>query len=325
VINAAYLNYSRNGKRWGAQVGLRFENTVSKGHQLGNAGGQPESRFEKRYTNLFPTAYLSYKLDSIANNQLVLSYGKRIDRPYFQDLNPFVSPLDKFTYYSGNPFLNPSLTHNLQLTYSYKGAFSTSLVYSDSEDNISETIEIKDGIYYSRPGNIGTSQTISLNANADFKLTKWYSVNLYSEVTNNDYSSRLYTETLDANGTYWFVSGLNRFNLGNDWSAEFGGRYHTDIVSSQFIALSRGTVNLSVMKKIIKGKGSLRLLANDIFYTNLNNGVINSLKNTDAHWRNKGDTRFVALAFTYSFGKMFESKNTYDSTGSQSEQERVKG
>ncbi|WP_296148395.1 outer membrane beta-barrel protein [uncultured Flavobacterium sp.] len=323
TINALYLNYSREFKRFGIQTGLRLENTISEGNQLGNIL-KPASKFKRDYTNLFPTVYLSYKLDSIANNQLVLSYGKRINRPYFQDLNPFLSPLDKFTYYSGNPYLNPSFSHNLEFTYNYKTLFSTTLSYAKTKDEINETIEISDGIYYSRPGNIGKSQIWSLNINSDIPITDWLSANIYSEVTNTNYKSQLYTERLDVSGTFWFISALNRLKFANGWSAEFGGRYMTDMESAQFTAGARGAVNLAAQKKILSGKGSLKLAFNDIFYTNINTGTINNLRLTDANYRNKGDIRFIALTFTYGFGKSFESKKTHDETGSESEQNRVK-
>lgn len=323
TINALYVNYSQEFKRLGIQTGLRLENTVSKGNQLGNIL-KPASTFKRNYTNLFPTVYLSYKLDSIADNQIVLSYGKRINRPYFQDLNPFLSPMDKFTYYSGNPYLSPSFSHNLEFTYNYKTLFSTTLSYSKTKDEINETIEINEGIYYSRPGNIGESQIWSINVNSEIPITDWLSTNLYSEVTNTNYQSELYTERLNISGTFWFISALNRLKFSNGWSAEFGGRYMTDMESAQFTAGARGAVNLGIQKKILKGKGSLKFAFNDIFYTNLNTGTINNLRLTEANYKNKGDTRFAALTFTYGFGKSFETKKTHDETGSESEQNRVK-
>lgn len=324
MINAAYLNYNINFRHFAFQSGLRLENTVSKGNQLGNIL-KPASTFKKSYTNLFPTFYVQYKMDSLANNQLVFSYGKRISRPYYQDLNPFLSPLDKFTYYSGNPYLDPAFSHNLELTYSHKSYFSSTLSYSKNKDDIAETIEINDGIYYSRPGNIGQGDILSININADIPFAKWLSTNIYSELTNTAYKSKLYTENLDTSGTFWFISTLNSFKFGNGWAAELGGRYMTKAESSQFTTGARGSVNMGVQKKILNNKGSLKLTVNDIFYTNLNSGVINNLKLTDASWTNKADTRFVALTFTYGFGKTFEAKDKHEQTGSESEQNRVKG
>lgn len=322
IIHAAYLNFNTSYKRFTFQTGLRLENTNSKGNQLGNIE-KPASTFERNYTNLFPTVYVQYKLDSIGNNQLVVNYGKRINRPYFQDLNPFVSPLDKFTFYSGNPFLNPSFADNYELSYRWKQYFSTTLSYGSSKDEINETIEIRNEIYYSRPGNIGKSQFYSVNVNAEIPFNNWWSANIYSELTNMQYQSKLYTEDLDSSGTFWYLSMNNSFKLKNDWSAELSGTYQTDVVSSQFVLLSRSNVNFGIQKKILKGKGSIKLAANDIFYSNLNNGIIKNIRLTDANWRNRPDSRFVALTFTYSFGKSFQTK-TYDATGADSEKNRVK-
>jgi hypothetical protein len=116
----------------------------------------------------------------------------------------------------------------------------------------------------------------------------------------------------------------NSFKFKNDWSAELSSNYTTDVTSTQFVLLARSNVSLGIQKKILKGKGSLKLSANDIFFSNLNNGIINNIKLTDANWRNRGDSRFVALTFTYGFGKSFETKSQHDATGADSEKNRVK-
>lgn len=323
MINAAYLNYSKSFKRFSIQAGLRLENTVSKGNQLGNIMKEA-STFKKDYTNLFPTAYVMYKIDSVGNNQLVMNYGKRINRPYFQDLNPFLSPLDKFTFYAGNPYLSPSFAHNVELSYRYKSFFSTTLSFSDTKNSIDETLEINNGIYYSRPGNIGKSQAASLNIESEIPFTKWLSTNIYSEVTNLKYDSQLYTERLDISGTFFFFSANNRFKFNKGWSAEIGGRYISSVESGQVTTKPKGSINFGVQKKVLQDKGSIKFSVNDVFYTNQNDGTINNLRLTDATYENRGDTRFAALTFTYAFGKMFEAKNSDDRTGAESEQNRVK-
>ena len=324
IINAAYVNFNTNYKRFGFQTGLRLENTESRGNQLGNIEQAP-SKFKRNYTNLFPTIYVEYKLDSIGNNQLVANYGRRINRPYFQDLNPFISPLDKFTFYSGNPFLNPSFANNYELSYRYKGMFSTTLSYGSSKDDINETIEINDGIYYSRPGNIGKSEFFSINANLQLTLTQWWSANAYNELTHSKFKSQLYTEELNSSGTFWFFSMNNSFKFNKGWSAELSGTYQTDIVSAQFVLLSRSNINFGIQKKLLKDKATIKLSANDIFYSNMNNGIIKNLQNTEANWTNKLDSRFVAMTFTYGFGKSFAPKKQYNSNGAENEMSRVKG
>ncbi|HEX2532781.1 MAG TPA: outer membrane beta-barrel protein, partial [Chitinophagaceae bacterium] len=107
-INAAYLNLNRQFKKFGVQAGLRYEYTRYKGHQFGNPD-KGDSLFSRNYGNLFPTMFLSYTADK--NNQFGLSFGRRIDRPAYQDLNPFLFFLDNYTYEQGNPFLKPQFTN----------------------------------------------------------------------------------------------------------------------------------------------------------------------------------------------------------------------
>ena len=323
TINAAYLNFNTSYKRFTFQTGLRVENTVSEGNQLGNEMNEG-SKFKRDYINLFPTVFVQYRLDSIGNNQLVTSYGKRITRPYYEDLNPFISPLDKFTYYEGNPYLNPSLTHSIELSYRFKGYFSATTSYSFSEDQINETIEINDGIYFSRPGNIGQSRFYSLNINADIPFAKWWTTNLYSEVTHARYHSQLYTEGLHTSGTFFYGSMLNNIKFGKDWAAELSGYYQSDVEAAQLTLGARGAVGIGIQKKVLDGKGTLRFAVSDIFYTNKNPGRINNLQLTEATWLNKGDSRTAALTFTYSFGKAFQPKDQHDATGADDEKNRVK-
>ncbi|OBX25130.1 outer membrane beta-barrel family protein [Gelidibacter algens] len=322
IINAAYVNFNTNYNRFTFQTGLRLENTESKGHQLGNIQ-KPASKFKNNYTNLFPTVYIKYDLDSINHNSLVMNYGKRINRPFFQMLNPFIRPLDKFTFYLGNPFLEPIFTDTYELSYRYKDIFSTTLNYTFSKNDIAETIKIEEGIYFSQPANIGTSEFFTINMNAQLQFFKWWSASAYNEITHAKFKGQLFTEDFTSSGTFWYVSLNNSLKFEKGWSAEISGTYHTDITNAQFVLLSKSKINLGVQKKLLKDKASIKLALNDIFYSDLNNGIIKNLKNTDAKWRNKLDSRFVALTFSYSFGTSMTLKNQYESDGAKSEKNRV--
>ena len=109
------------------QAGLRAENTNARGHQLGNAS-HPDSVFTKNYVNLFPTVYVSYTLND--KNTLSANYGRRIDRPDYQDLNPFYYFLDEYTYEVGNTLLQPQFSDNIELSHTYNGFLTTTLNYS---------------------------------------------------------------------------------------------------------------------------------------------------------------------------------------------------
>ena len=322
IIHAAYINASHEGKRWSMQLGLRAENTVSDGKQLGNPA-KPDSSFKRTYTSLFPTAYLNYKLDSSGKQTLTLDYGRRINRPYYQDLNPFISPLDKFTYYVGNPFLQPAYTHNIQFSYSYGSRVTVGLRYSSTLNNTNETIEIVNGTYYSRPGNIGKVTNISGSLEGDLPLRKWLSLGYYTEVTNIHSQTNFYTGFLDTQGTFWFVQPNLRFTFAKGWTAQIDGYYQTGLTANQFYLLERGRLNAGVSKKV-STKLTVRAAVNDILYTNINRGIINNLANTEANWRNANDTRTVTIALAYRFGKAIADQRKHNQNSAQQEQNRVK-
>ncbi|RYG53324.1 MAG: TonB-dependent receptor [Chitinophagaceae bacterium] len=321
-INAAYVNMSKDFDRLSVQFGLRFENTISKGNQLGNAV-KPDSSFSRDYNSLFPTVYLQYKLDSASDHQLGLNYGRRINRPVYRDLNPFISPLDKFTFYVGNPFLKPAFVDNFELAYTFKQRYTATLTYARTHDDMGETIEIQDGTYYSRPGNLATVEIKSISIDASQDLAKWLTMNLYTELTNIHSRSSFYTGILDTKGTFWFVSPNAQFKFSKGWSAELSGMFRTDITTGQFISGGYGRVNAGLQKKLSPA-ATLKLTVNDIFYTQINKGIINNLALTDANYYNRLDTRQFVLSFSWRFGKTIADQRKHSATGAEAEQNRVR-
>lgn len=321
-INALYLNMSREGKRFSLQAGLRYENTVSNGHQLGNLI-KPDSSFKRTYNSLFPTLYFSYKLDTAGNNQLGLNYGRRIDRPYYQDLNPFFSPLDKFTYYVGNPFLKPSFTQSIELSHTYKNKITTTFGYSWVRDEVNETIEILNGTYYSRPANVGKTRVANVSVNAEIDLTKWVKLNAYMEFAKIVSKTDFYTGFLVTNGSYFRTNPNLQFKISPTWNAEMSMSYQSKLSNVQFLLGSVHEFGAGLQKKL-SSKSTLKLTANDIFRDRIFNGVINNLAATEANWRNKQDSRNFVLSYSYRFGKAFSSPAKHESSGADAEKNRVK-
>jgi len=322
-IHAGYLNFSKTFGRLDLQAGLRIEHTSLKGNQLGNEF-QPGSKFSRNYTQPFPTLYANLRLDSLDKNTLSFSYGRRIDRPFFKDLNPFISPLDKFTFYTGNPNLLPTFAHNLSLTHSFQGKVNTTLSYSKTLDGINETLEIVNEIYYSRPGNIANSQSIGLSLEATLPVAKWWTLMLYAAADRVTYESDLYTQRLDATGYNGYISMTNSLQLGKGWSGEVRADYQTNQVYAQLLILNFGTLNLAAAKKIWKDAATIKLSAQDLLYTRRGSGIINNLELTEANWNSRFDSRVLNLSFSYRFGKAANQRQRHNSSGSESEQQRVR-
>ncbi len=302
-INAAYLNFNKELKRFSIQAGLRAENTSGSGHQLGNAY-KPDSAFTKNYLSLFPTAYVSYKLDSAGNDLLNLSYGRRIDRPNYQDLNPFVFILDKFTAFAGNPFLRPQLSNDFKLAYTHKNKFTVSAQYIHTSDIQIETIEQNGSVFISRNGNIGKWDYLVVSLNFTLRPASWWTMNGYADLFNYQvYTGQLYSGYIQTKSAYFFGQLNNQFTLGKGWSAETGGFYCSPRQQAQFDKIAFGQLNLGLQKKCWNNQGTIKLAARDIFNTNTSTGFITNVPNVVAHYGNKFHNQSLILSFTYSFGK----------------------
>jgi iron complex outermembrane recepter protein len=322
-INAAYLNYSIEGKKWGFQAGLRYERTDIKGNQLGNKVIK-DSTFKRDYSSLFPTVYVSYKLDTTDTHQLGFSYGRRIERPDYQSMNPFTYPMDRFTLYGGNPFLRPTYSNNFELSHTYKNNITTTLEYSYAKDIIRETIEQGTNVFYSRPGNIGEQTTYGITITGAFKPTKWWTLQFFTFVQYNKSVSFLYNQNLNNSGAFWHFAPTNLFQISKLWSAELAGTYQTSVYIGQFVTIPSWNVRFAFARKILKEKANLKFGVSDIFYTNQAGGEIKSLANSTASWFSYFDSRVATIAFGWRFNKG-KTLKVRQSGGSEMEQSRVRG
>lgn len=148
---------------------------------------------------------------------------------------------------------------------------------------------------------------------------------LYAAGEQATFTSDLYTQRLDTTGYNGFASMTNSLQLSKGWAAEVRADYQTNQVYSQLSILNYGTLNLAVSKKILKDAGTVKLAANDLLYTRRGDGIINNLERTYADWNSKYDSRVVTLSLSYRFGKASQQRLRHTGSGSESEQQRVKG
>ena len=179
-IHAAYSSIDAEAGKWRWQTGIRYEFTNYKANQLGNSVVK-DSAFQKKYGSLFPSAFVSFAADS--NHTFTLRLGRRIDRPQFQNLNPFLVTLNKYTFEGGNPFIRPQYTWNIEMGHIYKQLLSTGISYSYLKDYFSQIFIIdsnssnvnKNIIIYTR-GNVGTFHNFGVTASLQVPVNKWWSL-----------------------------------------------------------------------------------------------------------------------------------------------------
>lgn len=317
-INAAYAIVSKKIKKFELTAGLRLENTVSKGHQIKN-----DSSVNRNYTNLFPNAGIAFSASD--KNQLNLSYSRRITRPNYEDLNPFVYFLDSLTYGQGNPYLKPQFTNNIELSHTYNRFLTTTINYTQTTDIITQLLkqDTEKKTTYQTMDNFSSMKQFGLAVSANMPVKKWWNVNLYANVFNNHYNGIYQKDPIDISITSFTSNMTNSFTMGKGWSAEVSGWYRSKGAEGLLIINDMGAVNSAISKQLFKKKGTLKMGIRDIFYTQHFSGYA-KYSDVDVTLAGKRDSRQFNVSFTYRFGKTNIPGERRKTGGANDEQSRVK-
>lgn len=318
-INAGYLNFAHIFGKWTYQLGLRVENTNVSGKQVVYNTVKDTS-----YIQLFPTAYLSYQLND--NNSLELSYSRRIDRPGYDQLNPFKFYLDPSTYQAGNPYLRPQTTHTVELAHLWKNKIYSQLGISRTLDNITETIgpsATEQNVTVQTEVNLDHVDLVYTNFSVPVDITKWWNstnnINAYVAL----YSGTAANTLIRNQGSYAFnIQTTNTFTLKGSWTLEVNGSYRSRELYAFDSIQPIWTAGFGCQKKILKNRGIIRLNVTDLFYTNQTTARVRFTDYIERFVVNR-ETRVASLSFTYKFGNANVSPNRRRAGGADDLKSRV--
>ncbi|MGC4100171.1 outer membrane beta-barrel protein [Ferruginibacter sp.] len=326
-INAAYVNYNRAFKGISIQAGVRAEQTSAEGVSNGQkkSGGvyNPYSEsFKRDYIDFFPSAAITFNKNPM--NQYSITYSRRIDRPNYQDLNPFEFKLDEYTFQKGNINLQPQYTNSIGVTNTYKYKLTTTLNYSHVKDLFAQVFDTADmsKVFVSKR-NLATQDVMSLNISYPYRY-KSYSMfaNLNGFYTKYkaDYGAGR-TINIDATGLSAYVQ--NSLKFAKTWTAELTGFYNAPTVYQGTIkANALWSVDAGLQKQVLKGRGTLKGSVSDIFHTLKFRGVsefAGQRSEIGANW----ESRQAKLNFVYRFGSNQVKGSRQRSTGADDETKRV--
>ncbi len=318
-VNAAYVNFNKKiNEKFSLQTGLRLETTSMKGKEL-----TTNKDFQRKYVQLFPTAYFQYNLNK--KNSFVLNYGRRINRPDYENLNPFVEYLDKYTYEEGNPYLQPEFAHNIEFTHSYNQFLNTTINYNKTTDII-EQIFITNANKTEtaiRKDNVANSRTIGININAGMPIKKWWMTNINIAASQNKFNGLINNQFVSQKFARAGISIDNQFKFKKGWSASLSGFYITGEIDGVLIINSLHSIDLGVGKNIMKNKATLRFSLKDVFFSQIASGYT-KYNNVDINFRQLRNSRMASLSFTYKFNKgKLKATSQSKSGGAEEEQKRV--
>lgn len=328
-INALYVNYNKQLKKGILmQFGVRMENTSITGTSNGfkETNGKfvdYDSVFKRNYTDLFPSASMTFNKKPMS--QWTFSYSRRIDRPAYQDLNPFEFKVNEYTYMKGNTDLRPQYTNSFGVTNVYKFRLTTSLNYSHVKDifaQLPDTIDKTKGFLTKK--NLATQDIVALNISYPFQY-KWYTffANLNANYSHYRADFGGGDRKVDQNVFALTYYMQNSFNLGKDWTAELSGLFISPSVWQGVIrSEAMGTVDIGLQKVLFNKKLNLKVAYSDIFKTMKWAGSTN-FTGGNTRFNGHGELGQLKINLSYRFGNSQVKASRQRKTGLEEETKRA--
>jgi outer membrane receptor protein involved in Fe transport len=263
-IAAGYAILGNKSKSVSYQAGLRAEWT-----DIETTLEKTNEKNPRDYMNLFPSAHLSFALPK--ENSVQISYSRRIRRPFYNDLSPFMTYSDSRNYYSGNPDLDPEYSDVIEvghIKYFTIGSLSTSLFNRRTTDKIDNIRRVDDqGNAVNIPENLVSETAYGVDVAGTFDITKWWKwdVNMnvfYADMDGSNIESSYKTSTYS-----WFARQTSRFNLTKDLLLQVRTNYEAPQKTVQGSRKALYYADVSLSKDILKGNGTINLNVLDVFNT----------------------------------------------------------
>ncbi|MBK0379921.1 outer membrane beta-barrel family protein [Mucilaginibacter segetis] len=318
-VSAGYISLSKSYKKTSVQAGLRAERTASTGNLV-----TKNQMVKRHYLDFFPSLFINHEFSD--KHELSFSYSRRIDRPGYDNLNPFRYYLDQYTYEQGNPFLKPQYTNSFELSYTYNKTINITAGYSRTTD-VNTQIILTDTINkanYQTNVNLQTQNSYNININSPFTIAKWWTGNINATGFYQGFKSDSLLGGKLNNGQAAFQGRLTQtFLFAKSFKAEVTGNYQSALTYGIFNIKPQYSVDAGVSHSFADKKMNVKFAVTDIFNTR-RNSVSSHYQSVNLEVRQKNETRLARLTFTYNFGNS-KIKVRQHQTGADEEKQRVKG
>lgn len=318
-IHAGYISFNKTFRKTTIQAGIRGEQTSTTGHQI-----TTDSLVNRNYFQLFPSLSLGQKINE--NNRLQLSYSRRIERPDYDDLNPFRFFRDPYLYFEGNPFLQPELIHSIELSHTFRSRITTAINYSHTSDAMTWIMGQVDSINTTSmsPQNLSRFINYGMSVTVTTPVTRWWTNNSFFNVYNNAYQGEVKNGQVENKMVSFALNSQHNFQIRKGFSAELSGLYESKSVYGAFTKRSSWFLSAGVQHQVLQKKGNIKLAVTDLFRTKRFDRI-SRYENVDMHEWAKLDSRILTVSFSYRFGKQSIGPGRTRKTGSEDVQNRVKG
>lgn len=317
-IQAAYVNYSKDGEQWSVILGLRTEQTNIKSRSVLN-----DQTNSQDYLEWFPSTSFTFK--PTENLSIYTNYKRSIERPNYQSLNPFRIYFNDNNALVGNPYLKPVILNHIVLGTSFLDHFVVEAYFDNTKDNI-EVIPIQDyntKTLFFTPVNINKTIEYGFDFQVYFDVTKQWSVDFLTSIYNIEEETNASGVTINQNQWSNYSYLLNDLTLLEDRSLNinFTLYYIGKNIQGFRIVEDRWFSSFSISKSIMGKKAVISLTAEDLFNTQDFSYSTRYLNQSTSIFTNI-DNRFIKLGFRYNFGNSGLKNNSQ--TNSTEERERLK-
>ncbi|MBL0330567.1 MAG: TonB-dependent receptor family protein [Bacteroidetes bacterium] len=310
------LRYSKN--KVSARIGLRAEYTKSEGFSKTTN----TQVIDREYVNLFPSAYFGYDFTKDLNTSI--TYSSRINRPSFQDMDPFINYIDSLSSFRGNPYLLPAYTHSVEASLIYMKEASLTFSYSRTNGAMNLVVDkLNDGsdAFIATTKNLNFSETYSAGITIPYELSWWTTYNYFGYLVNS-FSYNSGGSVINNSKPMFYMYLYDEFRVKKFFSLEVTFEYTSAGVDGIFTFEPFYNLSANIKKTFFKDKLTLRVIANDILTTAYNRGSSN-VEGYDVNYISREQTHYFVLALNYRFGKL-KANDYRDKTVNQEEYDRIK-
>ncbi|HSH65114.1 MAG TPA: outer membrane beta-barrel family protein, partial [Bacteroidia bacterium] len=294
---AGYFNYIKSIGKLNMHLGVRVERTNLQG------GTTKNFKLNKQYFNIFPNLSFDYAINQ--EHDLQLNLSRRINRPNFSDLNPFILFNDQYNYGQGNPFLLPDYTNRAELSYNFMSALSTSVAYSYTKDVIlgytSQNDSTKVTLY--RAKNQKSAKSFEYSVFYQKSVIKKWDIMFSGTFETVEHKGDIDGVDFSRKGINYYFYLSNSILVSKNAKLELNTLYIGPSISGIIQSKSRWNASAAIKMSLFNDKLDLTIGAEDIFYSFFWRTRTN-FDNQDWTFKRVDDTRRLNIALNYKFGKI---------------------
>ncbi|WP_161888283.1 outer membrane beta-barrel family protein [Pontibacter russatus] len=303
-ILAAYASYATAiGKKLSIQAGLRVEQTFAEGNSV-----TMEQKTDMNYFNLFPTLFVQHAVSD--NYQVRYSYSRRVNRPQYSALNPFIFYIDPYSWVVGNPYLKPQYTNALSITQTIHQRYNVVVGYAKTKDFIAEVPEqdAEDKTTYFQQQNLDKMESMDATVVVPLQILPVWQINNTATVIYQKFTAEREQRVLANERVSFMLQSNNTVQMPKDVRLELNAAYQGPVAYGLYRVNANWGVDAGLKRSFMHDKLDVTMSVTDIFKTKRMAGAINIDGNTITADQYRGTQSFnLSLRYRFSKGSEFKA------------------